>query len=120
MPLVIHMPSSVFRLYDVHTYSRPEQAAEQVHEVVSEPSLQCDSDWFDLVHPAWNLECPEQYVRQLEPWRKLLKEDVTDQPWSTGVGAGGQQKPYLVNAANALTYGYVEVPDATFTLEAVV
>lgn len=24
-----------------------------------------------------------------------------------GVGAGGQQEPYLVNAANALTYGYV-------------
>lgn len=24
-----------------------------------------------------------------------------------GVGAGGQQKPYLVNAANALTYGSV-------------
>lgn len=42
----------------------PEQAAQQVHEMVPKSSFQCDSCGVDILHPARNLERIEQYVKQ--------------------------------------------------------
>lgn len=39
----------------------------------------------------------------------LLARSVADIANSTDTGAGGEEKPYLVNAANALTYGLMAV-----------
>lgn len=48
-----------------------------------------------------------------QDWSTFFKnysEERTQTNTLSGVGAGGQQKPYLVNAANALTYGSVNAP----------